>query len=305
MGSAARDGDRTERVRDLLGRRRRDGDRLPLHRRRCSLPVAVLLAGPEGASGCTSRSRTRSSSCGSRSAFGPRVTTTARRTTARSSARPRRARSRSRARRPYRGETKLPFILQNVHRYFMYLAVIVLGFLWYDTGRAFLFTNAHGSLEFGVGLGSLIMLANVVLLSLFTFGCNSVRHLIGGRLDCFTCSASARTRHQLWRGVTCPQRAPYAVGVVQPHERRRDRPVHPARRVGRVPRPEDLLRCSRAPPLRRARDRRGWCRTARGDRGRGTWRAHWPRVQVTARQGSHGDGRGRSRRRVRKRRTGR
>jgi hypothetical protein len=105
-------------------------------------------------------------------------------------------------RRPYRGETKFPFILQNVHRYFMYLAVIVLGFLWFDTGRAFLFTNASGSLEFGVGLGSLIMLVNVVLLTLFTFGCNSVRHLIGGRLDCFTCSASARTRHRLWRGVS-------------------------------------------------------------------------------------------------------
>ncbi len=104
-------------------------------------------------------------------------------------------------RRPYRGETKLPFILQNVHRYFMYLATIVLGFLWYDAGRAFFFRSAHGALEFGVGLGSLIMLANVVLLSAFTLGCNSVRHLIGGRLDCFTCSAAARTRHRLWRGV--------------------------------------------------------------------------------------------------------
>ncbi len=106
------------------------------------------------------------------------------------------------SRRPYRGETKLPYILQNAHRYFMYLATIVLGFLWYDAVRAFLFRNASGSLEFGVGLGSLVMLANVVLLSLFTFGCNSVRHLIGGRLDCFTCSAAARTRHKLWRRVS-------------------------------------------------------------------------------------------------------
>jgi hypothetical protein len=104
--------------------------------------------------------------------------------------------------RRYRGETKFPFILQNLHRYFMYLATIVLGFLWYDTVRAFLFKNSHGSLEFGVGLGTLVMLANVVLLSGFSFGCNSVRHLIGGRLDCFTCSASARARHKLWRGVS-------------------------------------------------------------------------------------------------------
>jgi hypothetical protein len=104
--------------------------------------------------------------------------------------------------RRYRGETKLPFVLQNLHRYFMYLATIVLVFLWYDAVRAFLFRDAHGSLEFGVGVGSLIMLANVVFLSLFTFGCNSVRHLIGGRLDCFTCTAAARTRHRLWRRVS-------------------------------------------------------------------------------------------------------
>lgn len=102
----------------------------------------------------------------------------------------------------YRGETKFPFILMNLHRFFFYIATVVLGFLWYDAGRAFLFRGSDGSLHVGVGLGSLIMLANVVLLSLFTFGCNSLRHLVGGKLDCFTCSTSARTRHKLWRGVS-------------------------------------------------------------------------------------------------------
>ena len=38
--------------------------------------------------------------------------------------------------------------------------------------------------------------------ALFTFGCNSVRHLVGGGLDCFTCSASARARHKAWLGVS-------------------------------------------------------------------------------------------------------
>jgi hypothetical protein len=104
--------------------------------------------------------------------------------------------------RRYRGEAAFPYILQNVHRYFLYLATIVLGFLWYDAVRAFLFKGSDGSLHFGVGLGTIVMLINVVLLSFFTFGCNSLRHLIGGRLDCFTCSAAARTRHKLWRGVT-------------------------------------------------------------------------------------------------------
>ena len=102
----------------------------------------------------------------------------------------------------YRGESKLPFVLMNLHRFFLYLATIVLFFLYYDTVRAFIFKTGDGSHEFGVGLGSLVLLANVIFLSLFTFGCNSLRHLVGGRLDCFTCSATARTRHRLWRRVT-------------------------------------------------------------------------------------------------------
>lgn len=96
----------------------------------------------------------------------------------------------------YRGETAFPFILMNAHRYFLFLATIVLGFLWYDAVRAFFFDGS-----FGIGVGSLVLLANAILLSLFTFGCNSVRHLAGGRLDCFSCSGRARARHRLWRGT--------------------------------------------------------------------------------------------------------
>ena len=106
------------------------------------------------------------------------------------------------SRRRYRGEAKFPYVLMNLHRFFLYLATVVLGFLTYDTVRAFLFRDSHGSLEFGVGVGSLVMLVNVVLLALFTFGCNSVRHLVGGGLDCFTCSAAARARHKAWLGVS-------------------------------------------------------------------------------------------------------
>ena len=105
-------------------------------------------------------------------------------------------------RRRYRGEAVLPYLLLNAHRYFFYLATIILGFLGYDAVRAFFFRGSDGSLHVGVGLGTLVMVANVVLLSLFTFGCNSLRHLVGGKLDCFTCSASAKQRHWLWRRVT-------------------------------------------------------------------------------------------------------
>ncbi|MGC8551370.1 MAG: succinate dehydrogenase [Phycisphaerae bacterium] len=104
--------------------------------------------------------------------------------------------------RKYKGETKFPFILQNFHRYFFYLATVVLLFLWYDAGRAFFFADKLGQLHFGVGVGSIIMLLNVIALSGFSLGCNSLRHLTGGKLDCFSCSAAARTRYKLWGGVT-------------------------------------------------------------------------------------------------------
>lgn len=99
--------------------------------------------------------------------------------------------------RKYQGETAFPFILQNIHRYFFYLATIILGFLWYDAIIAFFFEDG-----FHVNVGSLVLLVNVVTLTAFSFGCNSLRHLIGGNLNCFTCSASARMRHKLWGGVT-------------------------------------------------------------------------------------------------------
>jgi hypothetical protein len=105
------------------------------------------------------------------------------------------------ANRRYRGESSFPLVLQNLHRYFLYLATVVLAFLWYDAGRAFFFRGDDGALHLGLGLGTLLMVANVLFLSFFTFGCNSLRHLVGGKLDCFTCSAAARTRHRLWRGV--------------------------------------------------------------------------------------------------------
>jgi hypothetical protein len=98
----------------------------------------------------------------------------------------------------YRGETGFPFILQNVHRYFLYFAVIFLGFLWYDVFLAF-FRWEDG---FGIGLGTLIMLANIVLLTLYTFSCHSLRHVIGGKLDCFSCVAAGRPRHGIWSGVS-------------------------------------------------------------------------------------------------------
>lgn len=85
----------------------------------------------------------------------------------------------------YRGEIPFPNLLQNFHRYGLLLSFIFLIFLWNDVRLAFLFDDgtAGGGTELGVGLGSLVMLVNVVLLSGYTLGCHSMRHIVGGIMD--------------------------------------------------------------------------------------------------------------------------
>lgn len=108
----------------------------------------------------------------------------------------------------YRGERSFPLILQNIHRYFLYLALIFLLFLAYDAYEAFWFTDAAGKTSFGVGIGSLVLTANVFFLGGYTFSCHSLRHLVGGRCDelskkpfqcaTYNCVSSLNRRHMLF-----------------------------------------------------------------------------------------------------------
>src|SRR2546422_9173597 len=50
-------------------------------------------------------------------------------------------------RQSYRGEHSPPLILQNVHRYFLYLAIVFLGFLAHDVWRALWFVNPLTGME--------------------------------------------------------------------------------------------------------------------------------------------------------------
>ena len=99
--------------------------------------------------------------------------------------------------RRYRGETVFPWILNNFHRFAFYVIFVQVLFLIFDAVVAFDFSG-----RFGIGLGSVIMVVNVLLLAGYTFGCHALRHLAGGGLDCFSCSRTARARFQLWKGVT-------------------------------------------------------------------------------------------------------
>ncbi|OGQ04439.1 MAG: succinate dehydrogenase [Deltaproteobacteria bacterium RIFCSPLOWO2_01_44_7] len=97
----------------------------------------------------------------------------------------------------YSGETKFPFILQNLHRFFMYVAVAIILVLWYDVYEAFWFDE-----KFGIGVGTLVLFLNTFFLSLYTFSCHSLRHIVGGGLDCFSSCALAHLRHKAWSGVS-------------------------------------------------------------------------------------------------------
>lgn len=97
----------------------------------------------------------------------------------------------------YSGERRFPFILNNLHRFFLYLSIIVIIILWIDAIRSFAFDG-----RFGIGLGTVLLVANAVLLSLYTFSCHSFRHLVGGGTACFSCSLAGNAQHGFWRGVT-------------------------------------------------------------------------------------------------------
>ena len=99
--------------------------------------------------------------------------------------------------RKYSMETAFPFILQNVHRYFLYLAFIPLTFLWID---AYLAMTHGGGIR--IGLGVVILFVNALLLTGYSLSCHSWRHIVGGGLDCFSCSRRAQVRHSLWQRFT-------------------------------------------------------------------------------------------------------
>ncbi|MQY23999.1 hypothetical protein NRB20_71320 [Nocardia sp. RB20] len=95
----------------------------------------------------------------------------------------------------YTGETRLPLIIQNAHRYFFYIAVIVSLINTYDAIMAFHGKNGG----FGFGLGNIILVANVVLLWAYTVSCHSCRHITGGRLKHFSAHP---VRYWIWTQVS-------------------------------------------------------------------------------------------------------
>jgi hypothetical protein len=98
-------------------------------------------------------------------------------------------------RKTYLGERSFPLILQNVHRYFLYLALVFLVILARDVWDAFWFDG-----RFGIGVGTLVLLTNLVLLTSYTLGCHSFRHVVGGFRDRL---AGVPARKRVYDCVNC------------------------------------------------------------------------------------------------------
>jgi len=96
----------------------------------------------------------------------------------------------------YSGETRFPLILQNFHRYFFYVGLIFNVILTWDAILGF--RNGEG--EWGhMGLGTLVLLTNAVLLWLYSLSCHSCRHAVGGRLKHFS---KHPLRYKAWTFVS-------------------------------------------------------------------------------------------------------
>src|SRR5689334_15839250 len=62
----------------------------------------------------------------------------------------------------YCGESAFPLIVQNIHRYFLYIALGFLIVLAHDVYQALWFTDpGTGRTVFGIGVGTLVLAANV------------------------------------------------------------------------------------------------------------------------------------------------
>ncbi len=115
-------------------------------------------------------------------------------------------------RKGYRGENSFPLIMQNVHRYVFYPAAAFVMVLLYDGYKSLWFLDDQGVSHFGIGVGSVVLIMNALLLGGYTFGCHCARHQIGGYLNslrgrpirskCYGCVSALNSRHMYWAWVS-------------------------------------------------------------------------------------------------------
>lgn len=112
----------------------------------------------------------------------------------------------------YLGERHFPLIIQNIHRYTLPFALLLLVFLSLDAWHSFWFDAPGGGERFGMSAGSIVLTLNVIFLAGYTFGCHSLRHLVGGGVDIisgravrkisYDCVTCFNRRHMTWAWIS-------------------------------------------------------------------------------------------------------
>ena len=110
----------------------------------------------------------------------------------------------------YTGETRLPLIIQNTHRYFFYIAGIISVINTYDAIVAFHSPTAR-RIRIRAGQHH-PRRSTSIMLWIYTLSCHSCRHVVGGRLKHFskhpvrywmwTQVSKLNTRHKLYAWIT-------------------------------------------------------------------------------------------------------
>ena len=85
----------------------------------------------------------------------------------------------------YKGEKRV-FILNNLHRYFLYAAMIIIAIKWWDVTHTLTFEGG----QYGVSVGTFVMAIEAFLLTMYVTSCHALRHLAGGMLDRWTTGIS-------------------------------------------------------------------------------------------------------------------
>ncbi len=95
----------------------------------------------------------------------------------------------------YTGESRFPLILQNAHRYFFYLGLVLNVILTIDAVVAY---REPGE-GIGVSIGALVLTVNAVLLWSYSLSCHACRHLCGGNVNRFS---AHKLRARIWKTLT-------------------------------------------------------------------------------------------------------
>jgi len=104
----------------------------------------------------------------------------------------------------YKGEKRL-FIFNNLHRYFLYAAMIILAIKWWDVTHTLHFTEGAAQ-GWGICIGTLVMGFEAFLLTMYVTSCHALRHLAGGVLDRWT-SPISKLRGKLFGRISVLNRS--------------------------------------------------------------------------------------------------